>query len=206
MATTWPTSPESTLMFATPAQSHFADPGGQRWTDALQLHRRQHLDPFTNTLLFTQEDGTSGGVIQISSTWPAKVSTLDGIFGKGGFEGIHVDNKGNIYIAEDAGGVAVNVDPNDPNSPKVAKQPNSFLYRFLPYNVRDLSQGGKLQALQVSVNGQPVIFHADDPSGDVFSINQLLLNTPGTSYPSQWVTVHDTAVDGTDSVRRQRRG
>ncbi|MBA3912361.1 MAG: hypothetical protein H0X25_00535 [Acidobacteriales bacterium] len=157
------------------------------------------FDPYTNTLLFTQEDGSSGGVIQISSTWPAKVSTLDGIFGKGGFEGIHVDNKGDIYIAEDAGGVTVNVDPNDPNSPKVAKQPNSFLYRFLPYNIHDLSQGGKLQALQVSVNGQPVIFHADDPSGDVFSINQLLLNTPGTSYPSQWITVHDTAVDGTDS-------
>src|SRR5262249_37412334 len=86
----------------------------------------------------------------------------------------------------------------DPNSPKAAKQPNSFVYRFLPYNIADLSKGGKLQALQVSIGGVPVIFHADDPLGDTFSINQLLLHTPGTSYPVQWVTVHDTAVDGTD--------
>jgi secreted PhoX family phosphatase len=33
----------------------------------------------------------------------------------------------------------------------------------------------------------------------VFSTNQLLLHTPGTSYPVRWVTVHDTDVDGTDS-------
>ena len=156
-------------------------------------------NPFSNTLLFTQENGTAGGVIQVTRSWPPVVTTLDGIIGKGGYEGVHPDVHGNIYLVEDSGGTAVPIDPNDPNSPKLAKQPNSFVYRFLPYNVSDLSQGGKLQALQVSIDGNPVIFHADDPSGDVFSINQLLLHTPGTSYPTQWVTVHDTAVDGTDS-------
>src|SRR5206468_1201862 len=110
-----------------------------------------------------------GGVIQISRSWPATVTTLDGIIGKGGYEGIHVDDQGTIFLVEDAGGVSVNVDPNDPNSPKVAKQPNSFVYRFVPYNVSDLSQGGKLQALQVSINGNPLVFHADDPVGDVFA-------------------------------------
>jgi hypothetical protein len=156
-------------------------------------------DPFTKTLLFTQEAGSNGGVIQITSKWPAVVTTLDGIIGKGGYEGIHIDDLGIIFLAEDAGGVSVNVDPNDPNSPKVAKQPNSFIYRFVPYNIKDLSQGGKLQALQVSIDGNPLVFHADDPVGDVFSINQVLLHTPGTSYPATWVTVHDTAVDGTAS-------
>lgn len=156
-------------------------------------------DPFTKTLLFTQENGSAGGVIEIGRKWPAPVTTLDGIIGKAAYEGIHVDNLGNLLLIEDAGGVSVNVDPNDPNSPKVAKQPNSFVYRFLPNNIKDLSQGGKLQALQVSINGNPLIFHGDDAVGDVFSINQVLLHTPGSSYPVQWVTVHDTATDGTDS-------
>jgi hypothetical protein len=156
-------------------------------------------DPFSKTLLFTQEAGSDGGVFQITSGWPATVTTMDGIFGKGGYESIHVDDQGNILLIEDAGGVSVNVDPNDPNSPKVAKQPNSFVYRFLPYNIKDLSQGGKLQALQVSIGGSPLIFHANDPVGDVFSVNQVLVHTPGTNYPTLWVTIHDTAVDGTDS-------
>ena len=156
-------------------------------------------DPFTNTLLFTQEAGTNGGVIQVTPTWPPTVTTLYGIIGRGGFEGIHPDDWGNLLIIEDAGGVTVNVDPNDPNSPKVAKQPNSFVYRFLPKDPSDISAGGKLQALRVWIEGEPVVFHAADPGGDVFSGAQLALHTPGTSYPVDWVTVHDTDVDGTAS-------
>jgi secreted PhoX family phosphatase len=94
-------------------------------------------------------------------------------------------------------GVSVNVDPNDPTSPKVARQPNSFVYRFLAKDPTDLSAGGKLQALRVSIDGMPIVFHADDPEGDVFSSAQLALHTLGTSYPVDWVTVHDTDVDGT---------
>jgi secreted PhoX family phosphatase len=89
----------------------------------------------------------------------------------------------------------VNVDPNDSTSPKVARQPNSFVYRFTPYNPADLSAGGKLQALRVSINGTPVVF-GSNASADVFSDAQLALHTPGTSYPVDWVTIHDTAVDG----------
>jgi secreted PhoX family phosphatase len=93
----------------------------------------------------------------------------------------------------------VNVVPNDSTTPKAARQPNSFVYRLVPYDKRDLSKGGRLQALQVSIDGQPVVFHAADPVGDVFSDNQLKLHTLGTSYPVRWITVHDTAVDGTAS-------
>jgi secreted PhoX family phosphatase len=75
-----------------------------------------------------------------------------------------------------------------------AKNPNSFVYRFVPDDPTDLTQG-KLQALQVSIDGQPVIFH---PEGDTLSENQLKLHTPGTTYPVTWVTVHDTGVDGSD--------
>ena len=47
----------------------------------------------------------------------------------------------------------------------------------------------------MSIDGEPVVFH---PEGDTLSENQLKLHTLGTSYPVTWVTVHDTAVDGTD--------
>jgi hypothetical protein len=157
------------------------------------------FDPFTNTLLFTQEEGSDGGVFQISSSWPPVATTLDGILGKAGYEGIHVDDRGNLLIVEDSGGPSVNVNPKDPASPKTARQPNSFVYRFLPYDRTDLTQGGKLQALQVTIHGQPVTFHADDPVGDVFAPQQVDLHKPGTSHNVTWVTVHDTAVDGTDA-------
>jgi uncharacterized protein DUF839 len=156
-------------------------------------------DPFSQTLFFTEEVGASGGAFQMSLTWPPVVTTLDGILGKAGYEGIHPDNRGNLLIIEDSGGTGVNVNPQDPSSPKTAKQPNSFVYRFVPNDPRDITKGGKLQALQVSINHQPVVFHASDPVGDTFSTNQLLLHIPGTSYPVRWVTVHDTDVDGTVS-------
>lgn len=156
-------------------------------------------NPFTNSLLFTEEAGTNGGVVEVNAEWPPNPHTMDGIFGKAGYEGIHPDDQGNILLVEDTGGTSVNVDPNNPSSPKVARQPNSFVFRLVPYNPADLSAGGKLQALQVSIDGAPLVFHAADPVGDVFSVNQLRLHTPGTSYPVQWVTIHDTAVDGTAS-------
>ncbi len=158
------------------------------------------FNPFTRTLLFTMETGSpNGGVIEITTSWPPETRRLDGVFGSGGFEGIHPDDRGNILVIEDAGGTSVNVVQNDATTPKVARQPNSFVYRLVPYDKRDLSKGGKLQALQVSIDGKPVVFSAADPVGDVFSDNQLKLHTLGTSYPVRWVTVHDTAVDGTDS-------
>ncbi len=162
-------------------------------------------DPFTRTLLFTQEAGSpNGGVIQITTSRPPVVTRLDGIFGSAGFEGIRPDDRGNILVIEDAGGTSVNVVPADPTSPKAARQPNSFVYRLIPYDKRDLSKGGKLQALQVSIDGQPVVFNAADPVGDVFSENQLKLHTPGTSYPVRWVTVHDTGRRRHGGVQRER--
>ena len=155
-------------------------------------------NPFTNTLLFTMETSFPiGGVFQLTLGWPATLTRLDGILGSSGYEGIHPDDKGNLLIIEDAGGTSVNVVPTDPNSPKSARQPNSFVYRFVPNEPSDLSKGGKLQALQVSIDRKPLVFNPNDPVGDVFSEAQLKLHTPGTSYPVKWVTVHDTDVDGT---------
>jgi hypothetical protein len=159
-------------------------------------------NPHTQTLLFTQENGSSGGVIEIGADWGSTAHTLYGILGRGGYEGIHPDEKGNLILLEDVGGTSVNVNPADLTSPKAARNPNSFVYRFVPNNIADLSQGGKLQALQVKINGIALTFVPIDgghPFGDVFSDNQLKLNTLGTSWPTQWITIHDTNLDGTAS-------
>ena len=36
--------------------------------------------------------------------------------------------------------------------------PNSFVYRFIPKDTPDLTQGGTIQALQVLIAGQPITF------------------------------------------------
>ena len=153
-------------------------------------------DPFSHTLLFAQEAGANGGVVEMSADFDsvngraAGLRTLYGSLGRGGYEGIHPDDWGNILIIEDVGGTTV---MNN------GRNPNSFVYRFVPTSPDDLTHG-KLQALQVSINGSPVVFVPVDmqhPNGDTRSQNQLLLHTVGASYPVQWVTIHDTAVDGT---------
>jgi len=144
-------------------------------------------NPFTETLLFTQEHGNTGGVIEIAADYDGATNsglrTLYGSIGQGGFEGIHPDDKGNLFIVEDVGGALFGF----------SKNPNSFVYRFVPTDKTDLT-AGRLEALQVSIDGSPVVFV---PTGDTLSENQLKLHTLGTTYPVKWVTVHDTAVDGT---------
>ena len=165
-------------------------------------------DPFSRTLLFTQEAGNllgtgTGGVIDMTGDFDpntgagAGLRTLYGSMGRGGFEGIHPDDRGNIWIVEDVGGTTLMDQPNGFGD--FGRNPDSFVYRFVPTNPADLSQG-KLQALQVSINGSPITFvpvDVDHPTGDVLSNNQLLLHTVGASHPVTWVTVHDTAVNGT---------
>ena len=161
------------------------------------------FDPFTNTLLFTEENNTpdlngSGHVIQVTPNWPPVVNTLEAFIGFGGFEGIHPDDKGNIYLQEDIGGnrapagTLATID-GSPNIPlRNARQPNSFVYRYVPNNPQRLEDGGKLQALQVIIDGQPVTFHAADVIGDIIAPAQRKLHTPGTSWPIKWVTIHES--------------
>ena len=102
----------------------------------------------------------------------AGLRTLYGSLGRGGYEGIHPDDWGNILIVEDVGGTTV---MNN------GRNPNSFVYRFVPTAPGDLTHG-KLQALQVSINGSPVVFvpvDAQHPDGDTRSDNQLRLHTVG---------------------------
>ncbi len=154
-------------------------------------------DPFTGQLLFTGEAGPGGGVFSQAFKWngttaPA-VANYDGSMGKAGYEGVDNDKLGNLILVEDTGGIGV--------TPSGVKQPNSFVFRFKPQSAGDLTKG-KLQVLQVSVNGSPIVFHDSTTQGaaaardDALGAAILALHS-GQPLQAKWVTIHDTAVDGT---------
>jgi hypothetical protein len=146
-------------------------------------------DPYAQKLLFTAELGNKGGVVQMGTDFPGVAEDISGALGRGGYEGIQNDSDGNLWIAEDVGGGSGVVNNK-------ARQPNSFLYRFVPVDKTDLHHG-KLQALQVVASTGPITFHAADRDGDILSVGMAELHTYGNAMPTHWVTLHDTEVDGT---------
>jgi hypothetical protein len=168
------------------------------------------FNPFTNTLLFTEENNGAdlngtGRVIQVTLGWPPVVNTLEAFIGLGGYEGIHPDDKGTIYLQEDIGGNTapagtLSTIDGSPNIPlQRARQPNSFVYRYVPKNSRRLEDGGKLQVLQVIIDSAPVVFHLGDVIGDIIAPAQRKLHTPGTSWPIKWITIHESKAGDTAS-------
>jgi hypothetical protein len=151
-------------------------------------------DPFAQRLLFTTEGGASGGTVEATLDYPSKVTPLWGILGQGGYEGIQNDSAGNIYIVEDSGGPTGTVNTH-------AKQPNSFLFRFLPYDPTDIDKGGKLQVLQVDslAHPGPIVFHPGAADADILSQDVADLHTYGKTFDTTWLTIHDTAVSGTST-------
>ena len=149
-------------------------------------------DPFAQRLLFTTEGGTSGGVVEATLDYPSKVSNLWGVMGQGGFEGIQNDSLGNVYTVEDIGGAAGTLNTH-------AKQPNSFIYRLLPDDPANLDKGGKLQVLQVASleHAGAIVFHDGKADDDILSADTKDLHTYGHTFKTLWVTIHDTAKDGT---------
>ena len=148
-------------------------------------------NPFAQRLLFTGEEGDQGGVWQATLDFPAKVDNLTGIIGIGSYEGIQTDKDGMIWIVEDSGG-------KGGEKTKNAKQPNSFVFRFVPLDKTDLTKGGKLQALQISTaDEKPIVFTKDNLDGDILSDGMKQHYSYGTSLKTKWVLVHDTAKDGT---------
>jgi len=152
-------------------------------------------DPFTQKLLFSAELGNTGGIWQATPDYPSKVVPLSGVVGQGGYEGMQVDSAGQIWIVEDAGGKA----GSGPLAQ--AKQPNSFIYRFVPKNRRDLTAGGVLQVLQVvGLDHKPMVFGGTTQAAidaDILSQGMKDLHTYGNWFTTNWIKVHDTATDGT---------
>jgi hypothetical protein len=102
-------------------------------------------NPWAQRLLFTAELGNQGSVWQATLTFPSTVEDISGALGRGGYEGIQNDADGNLWIAEDVGGVTGSVGANLSH----ARQPNSFIYRFVPKDPQDL-KAGTLQARAVA--------------------------------------------------------
>jgi hypothetical protein len=143
-------------------------------------------DPFAKRLLFTTENPTAP-TYAMTSDYPAQVQDVSGALGRGGYEGIQNDSAGNIWIVEDIGG------DNKPGS-VVSKIPNSFIYRYVPKTKGDL-QNGKLQVLQVMNEAGATITQASQAA--VNAPDQVLIHSYGHSLDTKWITIHDTAVDGT---------
>jgi hypothetical protein len=156
-------------------------------------------DPWAHKLLFTTEN-TSAPTYAATPGYPSTVSDVSGALGRGGYEGIQNDDHGNLWIVEDIGG------SNKPNPPDTscgpaplnpcttARRPNSFVYRYVPAAPGDLANG-KLQVLQVlNSSQQPITFASEAALNNPDSV---ALHTYGNTFQTKWVTVHDTAVDGT---------
>ena len=146
--------------------------------------------PFSRRLLFTSENGSQGGVYQATLDIPSTVEDLFGVMGRGGYEGIQSDNQGNLIIVEDSGGKAGPANPH-------AKQPNSFVFRFIPYDSWNLKAGGKLQVLAVmSLRHSGAITFLSDPDAAIKSPDTKDLHTYGLTFQTKWITIHDTVKDG----------
>jgi hypothetical protein len=141
-------------------------------------------DPFAKRLLLTTENA-SAPTYSATADYPSTVHDVSGALGRGGYEGIQNDGDGNIWIVEDIGGA------NKPGT--TAKIPNSFVYRYVPRRPGDLANG-KLQVLQVWNAGHPVTVETQTA---VNAPDQVALRTYGMSFETKWVTIHDTASDGT---------
>jgi len=157
---------------------------------ALPLIDGSTWDPFAQRLLFTSESDTAGGVWQATLDVPSTVEDISGAFGRGGYENIANDSDGNLWVIEDVGGTKGTVNKN-------AKQPNSFVYRFVPVNPADLKHG-RLEALQIISlrTHEPITFHAGQADADITSDDVRDLHTYGNVFETRWVTLHDTEVDG----------
>ncbi|HVQ18799.1 MAG TPA: phosphatase [Actinomycetes bacterium] len=147
-------------------------------------------DPWAKRILLTTEN-PAAPTYAVTPDFPGTVTDLSGSVGRGGFEGIQNDSDGNLWIAEDIGG-ANKKDASGATT--TARIPNSYLFRYVPRSPGDLANG-KLQVLQVkNAAGQPITQASQTALN---SPDQLALHTYGASFATRWLTVHDTATDGT---------
>jgi hypothetical protein len=148
-------------------------------------------DPWAKRLLFTTEN-SSAPTYAATAGYPSTVADVSGALGRGGYEGTQDDSEGNIWIVEDIGGSG--------KQGTTAKQPNSFVYRYVPKKPGDLAHG-KLQVLQVWDNGRAVTFASQ---AAINAPNQVDLRTYGKKFQMKWVTIHDTLSTGTRRSTRIR--
>ena len=143
-------------------------------------------DPWAQKLIFTTENANAP-TYSATPDYPSTVDDISGSLGRGGYEGVSLDSEGNVIIAEDQSGAA--------KQGTTAKVPHSFLFRFVPDSPGDLNNG-RLQVLQVLSNDpdhHPITETTQTP---LHSADQVAVHTYGSSFRANWVTIHDTSVDG----------
>lgn len=144
-------------------------------------------NPFAKLLMLTSEEGKDGGVWTATIDFPSIVTDISSVTGRAAYEGVQIDSAGNIWLVEDEGG-------KGGDKTKNAKQPNSFVYRFIPTDKTNPGEGGKLQVLQVlDAYGKPIVFHAGQADSDILAPEQKLLFAYGNELPTRWITIHDSA-------------
>ena len=125
--------------------------------------------------------------------YPSTVTTLWGVLGQGGYEGIQNDQLRQRLHRRGRGGPAGTVNTH-------AKQPNSFLFRFLPNDPtqprRRAASCRCCRSASLAHPG-PIVFHAGQADADILSQDVADLHTYGKTFTTLWVTIHDTAKDGT---------
>jgi hypothetical protein len=142
-------------------------------------------DPWAQKLIYTTEN-TNAPTYASGADYPTTTEDLSGSLGRGGYEGIQNDSDGNIWIVEDIGGAGKNG--------TTAKAPNSFIYRYVPKSPGNL-RNGKLEVLQVlNANGDPITVASQ---AGLNNADQVALHSYGKSFKTNWVTIHDTATNGT---------
>jgi hypothetical protein len=147
-------------------------------------------NPFAKRLMLTGEDGEKGGLWQVTADYPATADDLRGISGIGAYEGVQLDNKGNLWLVEDTGGKKGKI-------AKHARLPNSFVYRLVPNDPTNITKGGRLEVLQVSASdGQPIVFNTTSADADISSAAVKEMYSYGKSLKTRWIVIHDTAKDG----------
>jgi hypothetical protein len=147
-------------------------------------------DPWAHRLLLTTENA-SAPTYAATADYPSTLTDVSGALGRGGYEGIQNDSAGNLWIVEDIGG---SKKKDAGGATTAAKIPHSYVYRYLPATPGDLANG-KLQVLQVSnADGEPITQASQTALN---SPDQLALHTYGATFDTRWVTIHDTAADGT---------
>jgi hypothetical protein len=168
--------------------------------DAIATIDGSTWDPWAQRLLLTTEN-PSAPTYAATPGFPSTVTDVSGALGRGGYEGIQNDDDGNLWIAEDIGGsnkpppgsAACSNSGTPPPQCTTARRPNSFLFRYVPAKPGDL-QNGKLQVLQVlNEADQPITFESEAALNNP---DQVALHTYGNEFDTKWVTVHDTAIDG----------
>ena len=132
---------------------------------------------------------------QPRSASPRRSSTSSGALGRGGYEGIQNDSAGNLWIVEDVGGVG-----RQPADPASRSSRTASCIASCPIDPSDLTPAASSRRCRSTraATATRSSFHAGRPRRRHPVAGPQDLHTYGNVLRRRtWVTIHDTATDGT---------